>query len=175
MLTRRTVLKSCAAVAASPVVVVAPVVGAFLVDARFPDARAVAACLASYGVSLRECKRDLAQLYYGWLAHVWKDGGTVAGMTGAAPLFYLERLAWSHGARILFLGRHEAGEHEVAGPQRMVDTFRRQGLARALLAMPAGARSLKSPDAVRDAALSGDRAIFSWVLARPSVLSSRSS
>ncbi len=165
MLTRRTVLKSCAAIAASPVVVVSPVMGAFLADAHFADARAVGARVASYGIPSRECKRDLAQLYYGWLAQIWKDGGAVGGMTGAAPLFYLERLAWSQGARRVFLGRHDAGEHQVTGPAIMVDTFWRRGLAEALLAMPAGARALERPHAVRDATLSGDEALFSWVLA----------
>ena len=189
MLTRRTVLKSCAAIAGPAVLNVsaaapsvparqgALAIEAFVVDARSEDALAVADHVSAHGVPSRECKHDLAELYYGWLAHSWQRRGAVGGVTGAAPLFYLERLAWSHGLRVVFLGRHtpalESWIHAVRGPQAMVDTFRagarltdwRRALVRSLLSAPSAAAPLRPLSAVRDAAISGDSALFSWVLA----------
>jgi hypothetical protein len=184
MLTRREVLHGGVALAAGPVAVrvgagkparqVAPV-EAFLADARSVDALTIADRMAAQGVPVRVCQGDLGHIYTGCLAPIWSNGGVVAGVTGAAALFYLERLAWSHGQRIVFLGRHAAGEgHRVGGPAVMADAFQagtrltdwRSALAHTLLGTPSGAPALRPLSAVRDAAISGDGALLSWVLSR---------
>jgi hypothetical protein len=192
MLTRREILQSCAALAVSPMALDVPgrlhhqgvPLSAFVIDPGSDDALAVADLVAAHGVRMRSCGRDL--LCQDWLAHAWTgQDGVLSGVTGAAPLFYLERLAWSQGLRVVFLGRHPTGvdgrEHAVAGPQAVVDVFHtqtrltdwRRALAGALLRMPSGTPALRPLSAVRDAVVSGDRALFSWVLDRPSVSSSR--
>ena len=184
MLTRREILQGGVALAAGPVAVhvaageptrQVAAVEAFLADARSADALAIADRMAAQGVPVRVCRGDLGHIYTGCLAPIWSHGGVVAGVTGAAPLFYLERLAWSHGQRIVFLGRHAAGEgHRVGGPLVMTDAFQagtwltdwRGGLTHTLLSTPSGAPALRPLSAVRDAAISGDGALLSWVLSR---------
>jgi hypothetical protein len=184
MLTRREILQSCAVLAAGPAALSVSVakpgrpgapVKAFLADARSADALAIADLMAVRGVPVHAGRRDLGPIYSGCLAPIWNTGCVVAGVTGAAPLFYVERLAWSHGQRIVFLGRHAPGEaHRVGGPPAMTDSFQagtrvtdwRRALARTVLTIPSGAPALRPLSAVRDAAIAGDGALFSWVLAR---------
>lgn len=177
MLTRREVLQNGAALAAGTVTLGAAAapsrkIRGFLVDARSSDALAIADLMAARDVPVSECRGDLTGIYHEWLAQPAKQDGVLAGVMGVEPLFYIEQLAWTQ--RIVFLGRHPiAGAHTVGGPQVMIDTFRgserftgwRRALARTLRSTPARASSLRPLNAVRDAAISGDTALFSWVLA----------
>jgi hypothetical protein len=192
MLTRRALFEHCAAAAmGSAVLGATPAaaeharqratkIGAFVMEADSPDADTVAEVMAAQGVPSVAYEDDLAGIYSETLLPAWRgdDPVAIAGLTGAVPLFYLERLAWSDGLRTLFLGRHASGSdgwsHTLAAPQMAIDTFRigvrlsdwHDALARALLRAPAVAQS-QPLTSVRDAVLAGDRALFSWVLARP--------
>ena len=184
MLTRREILQSCVVLAAGPVALsvaaaepdrLGTPVKAFLAEARSADALAIGDLIAARGIPVQVCRRDLGPIYSRCLAPIWKADGLVAGATGAAALFYVERLAWSHGQRLVFLGRHAPAEgHRVGGPAVMTDSFQagarvthwRRALVHTVLATPPGAAALRPISAVRDAAISGDGALFSWVLAR---------
>lgn len=199
MLTRRGLFQVGAALAASSTVFADGRTGglaltgstppfATVIDGHSADARVFGQAAAARGLSVHPIGRDLADVYYGQLAPHWRQYGpaSVAGLTGIAPLFYLERLAWDADMRIVLLGRHQIASdararHALNGPQAVVDAFRasahwidwRIALAQTLTRMPAAAPVLKPLSAVRDAAVAGDPALFSWVLA-PIVRTARS-
>jgi hypothetical protein len=194
MLTRRGLIEQCAAATVGSALLgsvraaegralpESTIVRAFIVEAGSRDALAVGKAIAAHGIPLLayDTDNDLAEIYCESLSPMWKDdGGTaVAGLTGATPLFYLERLAWADGLRVVSLGRHAPGPqawtHSLSAPQPMLDAFHigmrlsdwRAALARALVRTPNAAPP--SPlTSVRDAVLAGDRALYSWVLTRP--------
>lgn len=153
---------------------------AAVIDAESADARVFGEAAAGRGLPVHEVRADLTDLYGGHLAPHWRQHGpmSLVGMTGAAPLFYLERLAWDVKMRVVFLGRHPMttgaeAEHTFSGPRTVVDTFCdtarvldwRIALAHALTRMPAAASAVQPPSAARDAAIAADSALFSWVLA----------
>jgi len=192
MLTRRALFEHCAAAAmgsaalgtTSTATERAPQrltkIRAFVVEAGSPDSRIVGEAMAAQGIPSVAYEDELAEIYYETLLPAWKGDGyvAVAGLTGAAPLAYLQSLAWSDGLRPLALGRHISGpdgwSHTLTAPQVMADAFQigmrladwRVALARALARTPTGARS--QPFGVcRLAALTCDGSLFSWVFARP--------
>jgi hypothetical protein len=190
MITRRELIQVGAGAAASSAVLAGTVdtrsstarsheLSAVLTDGSL-DARAFGAAARARGLEVHEIGADLAEIYCRDLQPLWKDGSArpVGGLTGAAPLFYIERLAWDAGLRIVLLGRHEAGasgqaRHSIRGPRDTVDGFQmssrlidwRIALANLLKTLPISAPTLKPLSAVRDAVIAGDRALFSWVLA----------
>jgi hypothetical protein len=195
MMTRREMFQVCAGLAASPAVLAsadAPgietrrrhVLRAVLVDrsneARMfaEPVRVFAEAVRARGLAVHELGSDLGDVYTGELAPCWRREGAapIAGLTAAAPLFYLERLAWDAGMRVVFLGRHVLESpmlHTVDGPRDAVDAFQvtarvidwRIALANLLPALPASAPTLEPLSAVRDAFIGEDPALFSWVLA----------
>jgi hypothetical protein len=191
MLTRRALFEHCAAAAigsaaigmTSTVTERAPQrltkIRAFIVEAASPDSRMVGEAMAAQGIPSVAYEHELAEIYYETLLPAWRGDGpvAVAGLTGAAPLAYLQGLAWSDGLRPLAIGRHISGpegwSHTFTAPQVMADAFRigmrladwREALARALVRTPLAVRS--QPLGVRLAALTSDRSLFSWVFARP--------
>ena len=188
MMTRREMFQVCAGLAASPAVMAAAnatgidagrkhVLRAVLVD-RSSEARVFAEAVRTRGLAVHELGSDLGDVYTGELAPCWRREGAapIAGLTAAAPLFYLERLAWDAGMRVVFLGRHvleSPMRHTVDGPRDAVDAFQvtarvidwRIALANLLPALPASAPTLEPLSAVRDAFIGEDPALFSWVLA----------
>ena len=194
MLTRRGLIEQCAAATVgSALLGSVPAAGeralpgsttvqAFIVEAGSRDALAVGKAMAAQGIPLLayDTDNDLAEIYCESLSRAWKsdDGIAVAGVTGAAPLFYLERLAWADDLRVVSLGRHAPGPqawtHSFSAPQPMLDAFHigmrladwHAALARALVRTP-NAAPPHPLTSVRNAVLAGDRALFSWVLARP--------
>src|SRR5262245_32091031 len=135
MITRRAMFQVCAGVAATPTVLAgttganrievtsAHALGAVLTDAS-TDSRAFGVAVRARGLPAHEIGPDLADVYCRDLQPLWRDAPAVpvGGLTGAAPLFYIERLAWDAGLRIVYLGRHEVGangevQHQVKGPR----------------------------------------------------------
>jgi hypothetical protein len=152
---------------------------ALLADAVSSDARAVGLAAEARGVRVHTVHEDLTEVYCGQLAPQWRRSGpaAVGGLTRVAPLFYLERLAWDAGMRVVLLGRHEISRdglgHAMRGPQGTIDAFEgsarlidwRIALAHTLTEMPLASPALHPVSAVRNAVVAGDRALFSWVLA----------
>lgn len=153
---------------------------ALLVDADSRDAQRLGRIAAGDGMPVQSIRSDLTQVYCDRLAPRWREGRGVAvgGLTRAAPLFYLERLGWTAGMRIVFLGKHEvsghvASIHAVKGPRAPIAAFHDSvrlidwpvALAHALRAIPVTAPGLQPLSAVRDAMVAGDSALFSWVIA----------
>jgi hypothetical protein len=191
MMTRRKLIQVSAALATSPAVLahakqdVATLSAglplcATVIDSGSKDARAFGRAAAARSLSVHAIGRDLADVYFGELVPRWRQYGptAVAGLTGIAPLFCLERLAWDVDLRIVFLGRHEiAGDaparHVINGPKATVNAFRAAArvldwhiaLAHSLNQIPVATPALRPLSAVRDAAIVGDPALFSWVLA----------
>ena len=157
----------------------------FLVDARSNGAPAIRRVAERAGAEVLDAGSDLGPLLYGPLLRDWREGATdsLAGLTGAASLLFVERLAFDFGLRAVYVVRH-AGEgtvaHRVRGPAPMSDAFAarlrlgdwRSAAVAASLAVPASARPLRlsqehlAPDMVRDGAL------FSWTLVPAGVLAS---
>jgi hypothetical protein len=153
---------------------------ALLVDADSRHAQRLGRIAAADGMLVQSIRADLTEVYCDRLAPRWREGRGVAvgGLTRAAPLFYLERLAWAAGMRIVFLGKHEvsghvAPIHALKGPRAPIDAFHDSvrlidwpvALAHALRAMPVTAPGLQPLSSVRDAMVAGDSAFFSWVIA----------
>lgn len=151
-----------------------------LVDVDSNVAQAFGRITAASGVPVQSIRDDLTEVYCDQLAPRWRTGrrAAIGGLTGAAPLFYLERLAWHAGMRIVFLGRHEiAGDvppiHALRGPRPAIDAFHDAGrlidwqvaLAQALRTIPVTTPALQPVSLVRDALVAGDSSLFSWVLA----------
>jgi hypothetical protein len=153
---------------------------AMLVDADSNVAQAFGRIAAADGVPVQSIRDDLTDVYCDQLAPQWRKGAktAVGGLTGAAPLFYLERLAWDAGMRVVFLGRHEITgdappKHALRGPRLPIDVFHDSvrwlewplALAETLREIPVHAPALQPVSFVRDAVVAGDCALFSWVLA----------
>jgi hypothetical protein len=153
---------------------------AAVMDAASRDGQAFGQAAAARGLSVHAIGGDLADVYFGKLVPHWREHGpaSVGGLTGIAPLFCLERLAWDEDLRVVFLGRHEiAGDtrprHVLHGPEAAVDAFRAANrlfdwhvaLSHALTQIPVAPPILRPLSAVRDAAIARDPALYSWVLA----------
>ena len=193
MITRRVMLQAGAGFAASSLVLTELSHGgsrlpggtsqrpqAVAIDAESADALVFGHAAGERGVPVHKIHADLTDLYCQHLAPHWREHGPipVIGMTGAAPLFYLERLAWDVKMRVVFLGRHPLTRdaetaHTFTGPRSVVDALTdaarvfdwRIALAHALTQMPTAVSSIDPPSAARDAAIAADSALFSWVLA----------
>jgi hypothetical protein len=191
MMTRRELIQMSAALAASPAVLAGtrPCDAAFsagmplcatVIDAASRDGQAFGRAASARGLTVHAIGRDLADVYFGGLVRHWRQHGTAAvgGLTGIAPLFCLERLAWDEDLRVVFLGRHRVAgspeaRHTLSGPSGTVEVFRasarfldwRVALSHALTQIPVAPPILRPLSAVRDAAVAGDPALFSWVLA----------
>jgi hypothetical protein len=184
MITRRGVVQLGAAMAASPAVLAkvasdgtarpgSRIVDALVADSGSAEGEVFARTATTHGLVVHRFQGDLTEVYYSQLAPQWRQRGphAIGGLTRISPLFYLERLAWDCGMRVTFLGRH-AATHDVRGPQASIDLF--HGLMRVVDWPAATAHTLRqlsdtaSPlrplSAVRDAAIAGDQALFSWVL-----------
>lgn len=95
-------------------------------DRRFTDSVAFARRMQSLGLEVHGIEGDVTRFWYDDLYHAWRSGpAAIAGMTGQAPLFCLERLAWDQGMRLVFRAGHRrtAGggvEHDLSGPPVML-------------------------------------------------------
>ncbi|MEP7244302.1 MAG: hypothetical protein ABI885_11500 [Gammaproteobacteria bacterium] len=153
--------------------------GAAIVDAEDPGAAVFGEAFAQRGVPIHRVGHDLTDVYTRVLRPAWRAGATfaVAGMTAPAALFYLERLGWDAGMRLVLIGRHadEAAPHthEIVGPVVARDTFAHevcskdwpQAAACAVLAVPERARGLPGLVHTADAAIRSHRTLVSWLLA----------
>ena len=190
-ITRRGVVQLGAAMAASPAVLAAAKlrgssgpeaapIAALIVDSRSTEGHAFADTAAARGMLVHRFRGDLADVYYGRFSPHWRQQGSAAlgGLTRVESLFYLERMAWDSRMRLVFLGRHTSGHdvpalHNVRGPQATVDFFHDLvrvvdwpvALVHTLIQVPFAVAALRPLNAVRDAVISGDQALFSWVLA----------
>jgi hypothetical protein len=133
---------------------------------------------AAAGQGMRVCAAsDELGIYY--LASSWRREAPMplGGLTHAANLFVVERLAWDVGMRVVFLGRHSNLDgdlaHALKGPPAAINRFHtsarlsdwRIALARTLMDLPHLTPALKPLHAVRDVMIEGDLALFSWVIA----------
>lgn len=115
MPTRRTILRSAAALTASPLapkIVFADgaepaVLDAVVIDTRYREAREFGLRAGEWGAPLREIEGDITELWSRELDTRWKSGpAAVAGLTERPALFLLERLAWDQGLRVVFEAEH---------------------------------------------------------------------
>jgi hypothetical protein len=151
-----------------------------LVDAGRCEGQAFAHAATVRGLPVYRFHGDLADVYCNQLAPRWREQAATAlgGLTRVAPLFYLERLAWDAGLRLVFLGRHTSGGHapamhDLRGSEVAVDLFHDfvrvtdwpVAIACTLSQLPLAVSQLPPLSAVRDAAVAGDQSLFSWVLA----------
>ena len=118
MPTRRTILKSAAALSASPLAAKSvfadgglPIsFDAVVIDSRHLDSRNFGVNAGHWGAPLREIDGDITDLWRNELNARWKFNPTaIAGLTERPALFLLERLAWDHGLRVIFEAEHEPG------------------------------------------------------------------
>lgn len=78
-----------------------------IVDERFESSRIFADALPRATASPSVMRGDITEIWYRDLHSLWKrQPVAIAGLTTAAPLFCLERLAWDVGLRVIFRARH---------------------------------------------------------------------
>jgi hypothetical protein len=113
--TRRTVLKSAAALSATPLaprIVFADgqapaVLDALVIDSRHTEARAFGLRASEWGAPLRKIQGDITDLWIDELNARWQaNPAAVAGLTERPALFVIERLAWDRGLRVVFEAEH---------------------------------------------------------------------
>jgi hypothetical protein len=121
---RRSILKSAAALSAAPLapkIVFAdgadPVaLDALIIDARRREARAFGLRAREWGAPLREIEGDITNLWFHELDAKWRsDPAAIAGLTERPALFLLERLAWDHNLRVVFEAEHELDGERAVG------------------------------------------------------------
>jgi hypothetical protein len=150
-----------------------------VVEADPLDREAFARAAASRGLTVHRVAIDLAPTFMRFVSQ-WHQGEIlpVGGLTHAQTLFYYERLAWdTAGMRVVFLGRHAVRNgtpvHALKGPSAAIGRFHnstrwidwRIAIANTLTEVPRITPVLKPVNAVRDAVVEGDPALFSWVIA----------
>ncbi len=123
-------------------------------DERFADSRAFADRARRLGGKTHGIEGDVTALWFNDLDQQWRTAPSViGGLTSAAALFCLERLAWDQGHRTVFRAEHTplAGggfRHTVIGgqdPKALAKDLKTAGaawpvlIAQTLLGMPAGA------------------------------------
>jgi hypothetical protein len=70
-------------------------------DARFPVAQGLAAALGRARVAAHAISGDVTEVWYRRLDRRWRERPMrIGGLTDAAALFVLERLAWDQGLRV---------------------------------------------------------------------------
>lgn len=115
MPTRRTILKSAAALSAAPLaprIVFADgqapaVLDALVIDSRHPESRAFGLRASDWGAPLRKMDGDITDLWINELNTRWQSNpAAVAGLTERPALFVIERLAWDRGLRVVFEAEH---------------------------------------------------------------------
>jgi len=80
---------------------------AIVADTRFPESRAFAHKAARAGNRIVWITGDITDLWYNELDLLWREKkATLAGLTGYAAIFCLERLAWDRGLRVTFKEEH---------------------------------------------------------------------
>jgi len=189
MLTRRTLLKGCVALAtamnASGVFArrathadagLAPV-AALLVDAYVGERDDVERAAIGAGVPVLDAGADLAPVLYGTLLHDWRRQSIrpLAGFTSAMSLFYVERVAYEWGLRTVFLARHGGDAEDarwVRGPDCMLARFAvctrlgawRSAAVSTSLRLPVTAPPLGCSQAHLAPDMSGEGALYSWTL-----------
>ncbi len=148
-----------------------------LVDARTGDRAAIRRAADLAGAHVLDVGTDLAPVLYGTLVRHWRNDTAypLAGLTSAASLFYLERVAFDWGLRTVYLGRHGGNgpdAHRIDGPECMVLGFAararlegwRSAAVSTSLRVPASARPLGiSQEHLAPEMVSGG-ALFSWTL-----------
>jgi hypothetical protein len=153
---------------------------AVIVDARFPDARAFGARLASRGAPVRSIEADVTDLWRNELKPMWaQEPAPIAGLTARPALFLLERLAWEHRMRVVFHAEHEAltegrvahavlqgGAGFRAADLDAAGDLWAEALARALEGLPGSARTAgPTPAGLAARHAETGEPLASWVIA----------
>jgi hypothetical protein len=160
--TRRTILKSAAALSAAPLapkIVFADgrdpaVLDALVIDARHAEARAFGRRASEWGAPLRTIDGDITDLWIDELNARWQSNpAAVAGLTERPALFVIERLAWDRGLRVVFEAEHlpVAGDADAGAVHKVVRS------ANARLESELGAAGQGWPRVLADQLLTGAR------------------
>lgn len=166
---RREFLRATALAAAAPIVarsetsMDAPGPRMAVFDRRFEPARRFADAIRPFGLEPRAIDGDVTRLWFEELHPRWTvEPAPLAGLTARGALFCLERLAWDHGMRVVYHGRHAAPWTDGALPERVAEAMAR---ARLEETSPRGPSEAAMPAASDD-----DAVLHSWIIApaRPS-------
>lgn len=80
---------------------------AVLFDERYPAAVRFGHAAEQDGLPARAVRADVTRIWYDELDPLWRrQSRPIAGLTAYAALFCLERLAWSHGMRVVYHRTH---------------------------------------------------------------------
>ena len=150
-------------------------------DGRFGAGVEFADSAARRGVDTERISGDITDFWFHDLSRRWRESPVaIAGLTAHGPLFCLERLAWDHGLRVVFLGEHrfDAGRalHSITGTSLAL-----RSVSTSALASPDWARHLgriltgcdpnqqsdvaMTERAVGVSAFSAHEPLFSWLIA----------
>lgn len=187
MTNRREFLQTAAALSAAPLARRAAFAGAHqasslaavIVDSRYAAARAFGDSAEQMGAALRTIEGDITDLWQHELLARWNaEPIAVAGLTERPALFLLERLAWTHGLRVVFEAEHEsdgqgAAIHRVTrsadpGLNLALQSAGRDWpdvLAAALIAGNAPVNNFHPTDAGLAAHLGETPKLYSWIIA----------
>lgn len=125
---------------------------ALIFDSRYAEARAFGARAQPLGTPLRAIEGDITDLWQQELLARWNAGPVaVAGLTERPALFLLERLAWTHGLRVVF-----EAEHEPDGQGNATHRVTRTADPGLVLSLQAAGRNW--PNALAEALVAGDHA-----------------
>ncbi len=98
-----------------------------IVDERYPESIAFGKAMEKQGYDIHLMKKgDLTQFWYNELNQIWeKEPVAIAGLTEFGPLFCLEQLGRTYGARKVYRGDHHYEQqgkitHKLSGPENMV-------------------------------------------------------
>jgi len=120
---RREFLQTAAALSAAPLAGRAafanahraPTLDAVVLDSRHTPARDFGARASLLGARAWPIAGDITELWQTELLERWRERpGAIAGLTERPALFLLERLAWDHGLRVVFVAEHEPRAHGTA-------------------------------------------------------------
>ena len=99
---------------ATPQAEVSQTIQAAIVDLGIPQSLAFGIEARLRGVPVLEFKGDITELWFHDLDPHWRRKPmAIAGVTAHGPLFCLERLAWSHGMRVISRTSDTSGDEEI--------------------------------------------------------------
>lgn len=103
-------------------------------DSRFLASRYFGERMATYGIVTTVMSGDITPFWYNNLHLRWAEGPiSITGLTTHGALFCLERLAWDHGMRVVFLAKHSCSidgsvRHELEGAKVLIDAVSRMAI-----------------------------------------------
>lgn len=91
-------------------------ISGLLVDEGIPQSGAVAVYGHIRGIPVYSFRTDPANLWFGTVRQQVERGGAIAGITSLGALFFLERLGWDSGLRVMLRVDHSdaAGWHHAS-------------------------------------------------------------